>query len=393
MDGVDGVIVEALRLIDPTWRQPVQVVVIVVLALAALALAMQQVVGLFRLVGEGLSAVWKWLVSLFTPKPTGGKLGDGPAPEPIPEDRTIWERFPVLQQVRPVTVAEGGVPIVAIANMKGGVGKTTTAANLAAHFSAHNAKPVLLIDFDYQGSLSQTIVGQSKGPASIRELRSHTLLRGAIAPADAQAHARPQSGGLERVDLYSCHYPFATIENNLMIDWIQANQAQVPSIDDLRYRLCRLLRESEFQRRYSIILIDCPPRITTGTINALTAATHLLIPTRLDDLSAEAVDYFIEQYERMRPSLFPALKVAGILPTMTTTNTEGLADYEQRARDRLIRFSKAQFQRDDLVLIAQKVPQRAEISRFAGEGVAYLRNNGVRAIFDKLGKELAQRLK
>jgi cellulose biosynthesis protein BcsQ len=268
--------------------------------------------------------------------------------------------------------------------MKGGVGKTTIAANLAIHFRDKRRKPVLLIDFDYQGSLSQTIRGEAG--YTTPDLTADILIADPTPAIDPPMYAREMRRGLENVFIYPTNYPFATIENNLMADWL-ARQGQ----GDLMYRLCNLLKRPAYQEKYGAVLIDCPPRLTTGSINALCASTHLLVPSNLDDMSAQAARYFLTQVSRMSQTVFPRIKVVGIVPSIVYGSGETLVG-ERRTRDDLIDYGKSFWRRDDFLLTEASVPRTADISNFAGNGVASLRRSRAQQIFAKLGEEVEKRL-
>lgn len=382
MDGGDlGLLSTILDRLPAQWRAPAGDV-LSVLIIFGLVWALVRPIGEAGLaIWSGLRAIGRLLTNLFGRKSEPEKVDL--APEPIPSEQTIWESQPVSAPAIPRLRQQGGCPIVTIANMKGGVGKTTLTANLAAHYSATLGKRVLVIDFDYQGSLSQTLRAQAGIPG--KELRAHSLIAGRLSPEQSQAHARPLGGPLPNLDLYPCDYPFATIENNVMIDWAQAGGA------DARYRLARLLSDDAFQRRYGIVLIDSPPRLTTGAINALCASTHLLVPTKLDDMSAEAAVYFLDQVDRCRAAgLMPALQTAGIVPTMTWRERQR-TDFEERSLDRLRAYG-AKIGRSDLVMDEVAIPNLADIGRYAGVGVAYLRRPAVATIFRRVGEAILERL-
>src|SRR5690606_8842710 len=104
-------------------------------------------------------------------------------------------------------------------------------------------------------------------------------------------------------------------ETHEMVDWLLALRDGMPK-DDLRFRLTRLLNDDAVQSHFDLVMIDAPPRFSTGTINALCASTHLIIPTVLDQMSAEAVIYFSRDVASMRRDLFPGLELIGVVPTL-----------------------------------------------------------------------------
>ncbi len=304
-------------------------------------------------------------------------------------ERTIWERKPPK---RPASYASSRPPILVVANMKGGVGKTTITANLGAFLaSAPHNKKVLLIDFDYQGSLSQAVLGQ----AGITEvsMSAHHLLLGRKATEDALNFAPPmrfrdRDAGQTR--LFRATYPFSTVENELFVEWLTVPDREV------RYNLLRYLDSADFKSAYDIVIVDCPPRITTATINALSAASHLLIPTQPDGLSIPGAEYFSRQLMRMREEGFPALKLLGVVPSITLVTT-GLKDIEERelaeleSKLREIWPSGARTA-GEIVMKTAFVPRTQPIRDAAGKGIAYLRNAGAKQIFTRLGAEVLKRL-
>lgn len=331
-------------------------------------------------IGISLQRILGWLAD----KLTGGKkaLEEEPvAPtRVIPEERTIWER---QAPASPVVPKSGSIPIITVANMKGGVAKTTVVANLAPYFRDVTGKPTLVIDFDYQGSLSQCVRGEAG--YTDPDLTADVLL--GTSPDDPFLFAREMRRGVENVFIYPANYPFATIENNLLADWLNGRQ------ENLMYRLCEQLRRPEFQNKYGAVLIDSPPRLTPGSINALCASTHLLVPTTLDDMSAQAAIYFLTQLNRMRETVFPSLRILGVVPTITSREREeDLQLQEVRSLARLRKFGSEEWKRDDFVLAEAVVRRRAEIARAAGVGVAYTRSHAAKEVFEKLGKAVQSRL-
>ncbi len=304
-------------------------------------------------------------------------------------ERTIWER---KAPKRPAIYESSRPPVLAVGAMKGGTGKTTITANVGAFLSSspHNKK-VLLIDFDYQGSLSQTVLGQA-GIAEV-SMSAHHLLLGRKATEDALNFAPPmrfrdRDAGQTR--LFRATYPFSTVENELFVEWLTLPDREV------RYNLLRYLDSADFKSAYEIAIIDCPPRITTATINALSAASHLLIPTQPDGLSIPGAEYFSRQLMRMREEAFPGLKLLGVVPSITLAATglkrveeDELAELEAKLREI---WPTAARSSGEIVMKGAFVPRSQSIRDAAGKGIAYLRNPTAKQIFARLGAEVLQRL-
>jgi chromosome partitioning protein len=183
----------------------------------------------------------------------------------------------------------------------------------------------------------------------------------------------------------SAKYELATRENRLMIDYLLHEDE-----DDGRYRLATLLLDKEVSETFDIALIDAPPRLTAGTINALCASTHLLIPTVYDNLSAEAVGTFLNGVQVLKSHLNSRIDLLGVVGTLTYQQA-GLNNREQQAKN----IAVAQVQRTwgaNHYFFTRHIPRRAAIAVAAGTSLAYFDDDTVRRWFDELGKEAIERL-
>jgi chromosome partitioning protein len=186
---------------------------------------------------------------------------------------------------------------IAIANQKGGVGKTTTAINLAASLAVNDMK-VLLVDTDPQGN-STTGLGISKD-------RNHNSLYHVLLGGQDLSSIIVQTE-LEGLDL-------APADQNL----VGAN-LELVDVEDREGRLrSHLLPVKD---RYDFILIDCPPALDLLTLNALVAADSVLIPIQCEFFALEGLSQLLDTIDRIRDSFQHSLKIEGVLLTMYDDRT------------------------------------------------------------------------
>ncbi len=262
------------------------------------------------------------------------------------EGAGLWVSPPIH---RPTGYAEAvsRAKILAVGNLKGGVGKTTTTANLAAFLAERLSKPVLAIDLDFQGSLSSLAAeGGTWLPVPGRDSLATALVGGDLAPRDI-APAPLAAEGAPGLRLVPAYYDLAQAETRIATDWLLADRDDPRA--DIRYTLARLLHAPEVTETYSAILIDCPPRLTVGHVQALAAASHLAIPTIFDRMSSEAVVAYALEVENLRR--------AGVCPHLSYLGVAGS----------LWNGDRAQSERDAMAALAARLVRPEHDGGLAGK--------------------------
>lgn len=257
-----------------------------------------------------VGAIWKGIDYFRRLKRATTAVARQQTPSGPREGSGLW-LTPPIEDARAEGFAQGHAAsrILVVANAKGGVGKTTTVANLGACLAATLKKPVLLIDLDFQGTLSSMALGPNAQwvPSPGTDCLATHLISKDFSEKEIINTAKPAAGQPE-LKVITSFYDLAQAENRVMIEWLLGDRKE-----DVRFRLAKLLHSNLIRTTYSLVIIDCPPRLTTAAIQALAAGTHLLILTIMDDPSNEAVVTFVRQVENFKKAqLCPYLKYVGV---------------------------------------------------------------------------------
>ena len=187
--------------------------------------------------------------------------------------------------------------IIAIANQKGGVGKTTTAINLSACL-AEAGKKVLMLDCDPQGNATSGL-GVNKNTA---ELTSYDILIGEATADEAIIHTE-----YDRLDIIASNVNLSGAEIELI------------GIEQKEYILKKQI--DKIKENYDFIIIDCPPSLNMLTVNAMTTADTVLVPIQCEYYALEGLSQLIHTINLVNQRLNPKLKMEGVVFTMYDART------------------------------------------------------------------------
>ena len=247
--------------------------------------------------------------------------------------------------------------IISVLNQKGGVGKTTTAINVAAYLSRMD-HAVLIVDLDPQANSTNGLGIQKADhePGTYEVLNGHFLIEKSVKQVSNSLYLLPTDGQLAALEL------------------------EIAGLPEREY----ILKKALTNLNYDYILIDCPPALGLFTINALTASSSLLIPVQAEYYALEGLSQLLQVVQMVRTGLNPELELLGVLVTMydsrTTLSTQVKQEVEKHFGDKVFN-----------TVIPRNI-RLAEAPSYGKAIVDYDKwSKGARA-YKKLAKEIDQRV-
>lgn len=301
----------------------------------------------------------------------------------------LWAKRAHVSRPRFRPLQDRNAAIVSVANLKGGVGKTTLTAHLASAFAAKGYK-VLLVDFDLQGTLSSFFINYTDIAKMYkdRELLQHFLNNTAEerkADITGYIHDVFEETGCGIVPTSD---KLAYAEMNLTMSWLLRLGKK-----DTRFLLRKALHQRRITSKYDLVLIDCPPLINTCCVNALAASDYVLIPVTPSPKVTERVPLLLHAVNNLKSRINPDLKIAGVVMNRTYA-ADGMTANEEAIWNRLLDHGKDELG-EPLHGFKTIIPHRAEIRNSEAEAGGFEmvdKSSDLYKIFRKLAGEIEQRL-
>lgn len=278
-----------------------------------------------------------------------------------------------------------GPTVITVMNFKGGVGKTTIAANLAAALARNFQKRVLVVDLDYQGSLTDLLrrsAGGATDNLAARWLQTKF-------PAKSIDELVISNTNIPNVSLISAEYDLTDTEDNELLRWLMGLTG-----DDVRSRLLRRLKRAslEIETKFDFIIMDAPPRMSLAAANALKASDFVLIPAKLQFLAISPIRKMLDYLKTFKSTIRARFKILGVVCNMTSS-AKPIGNEDGFLNDVKTMLSGHP---DDPIVLDTLIPDRKDIGRPEGAALGYMLSSKdadwVRETFNALAEQILQRI-
>jgi len=312
-------------------------------------------------------------------------------------DGKIWERAVRVCPAPFVSPMERKARILAFSNLKGGVGKTTLAANLAAMLAQQGRDGdgrsgekfrVLLVDLDHQGSLTSLCLA----PGEIQRLRSEKRFVEWLLQEAAQCAPENvclgdyccQHPQVPSLYIVGADEPLVDVENQLMVRWLVK-----PAEGDLRFLLRALLHAPGVAQNYDFVILDCPPRLTTACVNAYAAADYVIVPVIPDLTSVEGVARNLRALRKHKALYCPNLEVLGLVANLAFPRGNMMIDRERQTWEILPPKCRDAWERD-VARFRTFIKRKPEFAEAARENRFAIAKPEIDAMFRDLAREVLE---
>lgn len=296
-------------------------------------------------------------------------------------DTYVWTR-PIGNASVPANLLNRKTRFIAFCNLKGGVGKTTLTVGIGSAL-ALAGKRVLLVDLDFQGTLSNAVMD----PTHLKVYRDRGWTSEVLLVDNA---------ALDVVSTYSFPVPGVSqcgviiAKDSLdRVEFEQQARFVVDGSHEIRFLLRKLFHSEAICKDWDYVLFDCPPRLSTGCINALACADYVLIPTSLSQADIDAVPRTLNTMKELHQVV--RAQLLGVIICGCTVRGGKLVKFDEGQRNNLEILISRHFPGSGH-LFSTLIPFRPSIGRSAGVGSAAFQDQEDKQLFEHLAQELENRL-
>jgi len=248
--------------------------------------------------------------------------------ETIKQQGKIWLRKVPQDAPRFRPLKDRKTVIIAVLNLKGGVGKTTITANLSGLLGSQG-KRVLMIDLDHQRSLSRMLLaGPFLSDLVVQKKSIQTFFTGGTRGGPQLLSNSVSVDGMPNCELIVNHDPAVGAENEYGLEELEIQMQfswllDTETTGDIRFYLREALHGDSASNSYDYVFLDCPPRMSTACVNALAAADFVLIPVQGEAVAARSVEHIVNRLQELREcGPCSSLRVLGILGNLVHPVTD-----------------------------------------------------------------------